>query len=323
MKLNASAVSLALAVMTSLPGCSNKNRSPICASDTQKLSTEEMGQQGPWLLGSGLAGCNFKTNDPEMKIGAILTADCFCSNQVRTLKLSAPCDLKKDGFAFCKMEADSGPSICGLEGGVHTLAVIKGKFDEQGTHQKMEDVYSISCDDGAVNKCMNGLRPKGATQEKSATNWPWRFRPADNAYYACLRSLRADYCGTGHSNTVTGKKVDLYWIPSGAYEDDHYRPEVSSCMSDLCNEAAFGIEGANCVEHARMAEQSEGGGVRRLLHEQCPGTQFNQVHRHLWCRETMIRELVGLRSAGKDNHKQCQGAYALYPCLKPEQLTGN
>src|SRR5262249_61480789 len=80
---------------------------------------------------------------------------------------------------------------------------------------------------------------------------PWRTapdgRPMRDYYNACVRLLRADYCGDGYGSTRNGTLVDIWddhGIQTGATADD----------PAFAFEAGWTADGAVCVAHPRIPE---------------------------------------------------------------------
>ena len=78
-------------------------------------------------------------------------------------------------------------------------------FGSGGTGQKIEDstVFTFACkDSGAIGKCVSpiGYKPWASVNGTSL----------DRVHQACIRLLRADYCGDGVAHTIDGNMVDLY-----------------------------------------------------------------------------------------------------------------
>jgi hypothetical protein len=98
---------------------------------------------------------------------------------------------------------------------------------------------SLSCTSGARAKCVRfGYAPTG---------------PGDGAarrerYDACVRMVRADYCGDGEAHTVNGTLIDIY---------DRDGIQVSDGGPELRFEAGWTAAGAVCVAHPRIAAQGD------------------------------------------------------------------
>lgn len=85
--------------------------------------------------------------------------------------------------------------------------ITSGRWDfhqgAAGDGAKIDDrtVFTIGCGRSAITKCING------------GYMPWAARNGvslDPYHQACVRMLRADYCGDGVSHTKPGAKVNLY-----------------------------------------------------------------------------------------------------------------
>lgn len=92
--------------------------------------------------------------------------------------------------------------------------------------------FELVCTSGAQGKCVRlGYAP-------------WQRLDAFNA---CVRMIRADYCGDGTSTTRDGTQIDVY--------DDL---DVQSSEPDpaMAFEAGWTPEGAVCVQHPRIPENT-------------------------------------------------------------------
>jgi hypothetical protein len=114
---------------------------------------------------------------------------------------------------------------------------LSGYWDDQGKHIRSEDHYSITCTSGTMGKCvLMGYLPWGKTKSGESL---WDY------HQACVRLLRADYCGSGNPHTRTGTKVEL-WDREGI--------QVDTSTPGLTFEAAWDEDGAVCVKKVRIPE---------------------------------------------------------------------
>lgn len=133
--------------------------------------------------------------------------------------------IEKDGAwqPYCNADAKGGRGAFPIAG----RSTADGDFDNQASG------IEIACTSGALGKCLlMGYLPWAETDAPMAT-----------LYRACLRMIRADYCGDGRSWTQTGVSIDVF---------DRYglqKPELSSTMP---LEAAWSPQGAVCVQHPRV-----------------------------------------------------------------------
>jgi len=116
--------------------------------------------------------------------------------------------------------------------------VVSGRWNyDQGTPgdgAKTNDptVFTVGCRRSAVEKCINaGYRPWANAGDFSL----------DEYHQACVRMLRADYCGDGVSHTRPGRKTNLYDL-LGIQTDD----------KDWVKEAEWTPAGARCLSATTM-----------------------------------------------------------------------
>jgi hypothetical protein len=94
-------------------------------------------------------------------------------------------------------------------------------------------IFEIVCTSGARGKCVRFGYP------------PWISAAMRDIYNACVRMVRADYCGDGGGSTRDGMRIDLY--------DDR---GIQQPDSDPAHEfeAGWTEAGAVCVHHVRVKE---------------------------------------------------------------------
>ncbi|OAI26535.1 hypothetical protein A1351_14565 [Methylosinus sp. R-45379] len=117
---------------------------------------------------------------------------------------------------------------------------IAGRARGDGTIAPAErGVFELTCTGGAQGKCVRfGYHP-------------WETRaggPSARALYdACIRLVRADYSGDGKGTTRNGQPIDIYDFLG-----------VQSPGNDPAHdfEAGFSPEGAVCVRHVRVKENT-------------------------------------------------------------------
>jgi len=97
--------------------------------------------------------------------------------------------------------------------------------------------FSIACTAGARGKCvMLGYRPWEAAASGESLQ-PY--------FEACVRMMRADYCGDGRSYTRPGIRIDM-WDSVG----------IQAAQTDMPFEAAWGANGAVCLAKVRVPAMS-------------------------------------------------------------------
>jgi hypothetical protein len=99
-------------------------------------------------------------------------------------------------------------------------------------------VFELACTSGALGKCIRfGYRP-------------WAFAQGlelREVYNACIRMVRADYCGNGTPTTKDGMRIDIY-------DDLGIQKPENEGETDF--EAGWTEEGAACVRHVRVKENA-------------------------------------------------------------------
>jgi hypothetical protein len=125
--------------------------------------------------------------------------------------------------------------------------------------------FGLACTSGAIGKCvLLGYAP-------------WRGLTLQAAHQACVRLLRADYCGDGEGTTRDGTPVDVV---------DRLRvhtPDPSAAA--MAFEAAWGPDGAVCVARTRVPENVTLGALAvrcprlrgRLGPGELPGTGWGRA----------------------------------------------
>jgi hypothetical protein len=167
-----------------------------------------------------------------------LTKDCLEENQ-----LYATCEGVSTTQPLCGQQS-AGPGLTlvalqakweGTSGdpryGFKFRSRSAGQFDVTFACFPDIDIPTEWDNAGAVGKCI-----------------AWGFEPTtgrSRRFEACVRALRADYCGDGKSYTKEKTPIDLYDNPNYATSVLQAKPTV------LCFEAAWGAKGAICVHKGR------------------------------------------------------------------------
>jgi hypothetical protein len=139
---------------------------------------------------------------------------------------------------------------------------LQGAFTPDGRHVEAPGRFFVTCTGGAEGKCVRfGYKPWGALPDGS---------PLAPYYQACVRMVRADYCGDGVGHTKNGTPIDLF---------DRIGVQKDEPAEGISFEAAFGPEGAVCVRRTRW---------RELLDLDALGAQCPRLAGHLGeaCDET-------------------------------------
>ncbi len=124
---------------------------------------------------------------------------------------------------------------------------MSGKWTDDGTHIADPTTFNLICTAGAIGKCVRfGFKPWGkppAGAKDDVRMW--------DLHQACIRAVRADYCGDGIGNTENGTLIDLF-DRYGIFPED---PKADA-EKKLAFEAAFSPQGAICVARTRIPERA-------------------------------------------------------------------
>lgn len=134
-------------------------------------------------------------------------------------------------------------------------------------HPGRDNPITLTCVSGAVGKCARfGYRPWSQSDEGE------ELMPL---HAACVRMVRADYCGDGQGHTKDGTAIDNY---------DDYGIQRRGVANDpsFVFEAGWTGQGAVCVHHTRWSDLLQ----REQLLEHCPA-----LAAVVPCDESTAREL--------------------------------
>ncbi len=127
---------------------------------------------------------------------------------------------------------------------------LAGAFAADGTYHPAPGKLLITCTGGAEGKCVRfGYKPWGHTPD-GVSLAPY--------YQACVRMVRADYCGDGIGHTRNGTPIDLF---------DRIGIQRDEIAEGMTLEAAWGPEGAVCVRHTRLPDALSREGLAALCPE--------------------------------------------------------
>ena len=138
--------------------------------------------------------------------------------------------------------SDTGPvALCGLNNGVPVPAIVlAGYWDQSATHVEDASSFTFGCINAAIGKCaLWGYKPWATADE--CRNQQCKPRPLSVWHHACVRLVRADYCGDGIPHTRSGTMIDVY---------DQLSIQQSG-NADWALEAEWGQKGASCINHTR------------------------------------------------------------------------
>lgn len=114
---------------------------------------------------------------------------------------------------------------------------LPGSWDSAGSYRSGESQVTFSCLNGAIAKCVRfGYKPWKTVNEHSLQDY----------HQACVRMVRADYCGDGTAHTKDGTIINVY---------DRLNIQKRDAAAGMPFEAAWGIDGAHSIHHTRHPEE--------------------------------------------------------------------
>lgn len=141
-------------------------------------------------------------------------------------------------------------NVCQSDADGNRLALpVAGYTTANGSFVHDPAKLSITCSSGAQGKCLRfGYRY-------------WMSGPDGQSllpqFQACLRMVRADYCGDGKSWTENGTGIDVY---------DDVAIQFPEKKNPMPFEAGWSPDGAVCIHHQRIANKLAPAALR----QQCP-----------------------------------------------------
>jgi len=133
---------------------------------------------------------------------------------------------------------------------------VEGSWNARGTWSAGDGAITFACTNGAIGKCMR------------FGYLPWKEvggRSLRDHHLACVRMVRADYCGDGTPHTRDGTRIDVY-DPLGIQqraEDDPRDPQIF--------EAGWSPAGATYLYRPRLSDR-----VAEIVAE-CPAKLAGRV----------------------------------------------
>jgi hypothetical protein len=114
---------------------------------------------------------------------------------------------------------------------------LAGAFTPGGRYEPTRGGILLTCTGGTEGKCVRfGYKP-------------WGFGPNNVSlapyFHACVRLVRADYCGDGIGHTRDGTPIDIF---------DTIGIQRDETTPGMTFEAAWGADGAVCVRHTRLPD---------------------------------------------------------------------
>lgn len=117
---------------------------------------------------------------------------------------------------------------------------VDGSWDQRGDWSAGDGAITFACTSGAIGKCMRwGYRPWKEVGGKSL----------HDHHLACVRMVRADYCGNGTPHTREGTRIEVF-DPLGIQKRDPEDPKDPFIM-----EAGWSPSGATYLYRPRLHDR--------------------------------------------------------------------
>ncbi|WP_437588271.1 ADYC domain-containing protein [Sorangium sp. So ce1000] len=201
--------------------------------------------------GAPVAGIDFVGADIE----AVL--DDLSSVTVRITNIA-----ERSGITYYTVKYNAGPglwvNVCG--DGLDAIA-MRGTWDTAtGAYSDDGSKFTFACQGAAIAKCAEwGYR--GWTAEEECEKGRCESRDLSYFHQACIRMVRADYCGDGVPHTQTGTAIDVW---------DALDIQSETECSGMSLEAEWTVGGAACVKHTRWKGLGGSNPDRDYILAHCP-----------------------------------------------------
>jgi hypothetical protein len=250
--------------LSPLTSCRNSEPPEQCRATNERGVG---GNQGVFLEGSGLERTHFT---PQAGAAIAFSPGGVAIDHKDTVKLTPAAACGAAGAALTLTSCDP---LDGVQGAIKCLAdvqdtggictsrdsrgneqdsdpehhrgvlVVRGQWDATGAWHDEPNTVTVSCaagfnttpdaqfpaGDGSITKCILQFKLDPATQQ--------------DAFLACIRMARADYCGDGITHTFTGTEIRV-----STPENPTTKAE---CGDGMCFEASWSKDGAVCIQHVR------------------------------------------------------------------------
>ncbi len=153
--------------------------------------------------------------------------------------------------------------ICGESTGKPILALaLAGRYDnDTGASIPDSNYFTFACVDAAIGKCAYwGYHP--ARTKDECLSGLCKPQPLADWHQACIRMVRADYCGDGVPHTRDGTLINI-WDNIGIEQPDPSTWEM---------EAEWNADGARCIRHTRWVQADKAASLTDLeyVRRACP-----------------------------------------------------
>ncbi|WP_437632340.1 ADYC domain-containing protein [Sorangium sp. So ce854] len=169
--------------------------------------------------------------------------------------------VERNGLSYYTVKHRVGgvwANICGE--GVEAIPV-RGTWDAAtGAYSDDGSSFTFGCQGAAIGKCAewgyHGWEPQAECDGGVCEG-----RDLSYLHQACVRLVRADYCGDGVPHTRTGMAIDIW---------DALDIQTETEGSGMSLEAEWTVDGAACVKHTRWGRCAVNDPARDYIMAHCP-----------------------------------------------------
>lgn len=254
------------------------------------------GHQGLYLEGETIERLHFIGGGGAFPPppGTVLEATEACGKALRPIVVVKWCkpvpELPAAHGAFtCQVDVKDVPGICRFKpfnavldpDPVHHrgVTIVRGFWDATAAWHDDPGTLTLSCDARSNTPAVEQFEESDGAITKCVRTFLLDPQDLGDAFQACIRMVRADYCGDGTPHTFLGTEVGV-----STPHDPMTQPE---CTQHGCFEASWSRHGAVCVARTRWS--GPGMGL-----DACQG-QFSPVG-GLSCRGNPAQGIVFSRS---------------------------
>jgi hypothetical protein len=220
------------------------------------MNYKDLALAGETLKGAAIAGPLLGATRPSdgrhlsgaQLTGATVSGDVLAGEQrirlpFRIDQVEVTSDLAR--YSVSVLQNGEWYPMCGLrsDGSPLKAVALAGRWDPQ-TASYIADpaMFTLACENAAVGKCVTwGYRPWTSAPECLINDRVCKQQPLAAWHQACVRMVRADYCGNGRAHTRNGTPINV-WDPLSIQVQD---------VTDWQLEAEWTQEGAVCIRHTR------------------------------------------------------------------------
>ncbi|WP_437732460.1 ADYC domain-containing protein [Sorangium sp. So ce1335] len=170
--------------------------------------------------------------------------------------------VERSGISYYTVKHPAGggawANICGE--GLEAIPV-RGTWDAAtGAYADDGSSFTFGCQGAAIGKCAEWGYGAGATLAE-CRGGACESRDLSYLHQACVRLVRADYCGDGVPHTKTGTAIDV-WDALGIQRETE--------GSGMSLEAEWTVGGAACIKHTRWKGLGASNPDRDYIMAHCP-----------------------------------------------------